>query len=416
MTQKLFVDGELALYRRVTHGKNKKSGSLSVFASRMDEPIDHKDINLLDIRNVLDIKEILKEISKNLITYVLKVNQWIQRNPTKKLLVTGIFTIVLGFFANNTNAACVQEYTYQVKKGEKIEDIATRHGVTAQEILGANGISSIQGKKILLPKVQDWTVTATTLNIRSQPNMDSKIIGKYKNGEVVKVSFIENGWAGILIKGRVSFVSANYLTQKQVVPSITKYVTTSSLRIRESASTSGAILGLLKLNDDVEVISINNGWAKINFKGKIAFVSETYLTNNKPIRAEKEVFNTSISRSAYVIKKGDTFTKVGKILGVPVSLLQELNPTVNSSKLKIGQKIKIPIKPSTTTTNQLNVVALIGGVSPQGTFHYITSDGSTYSAKASGDMLNELFELEGERVTLTLEGKRGQQLTLKTIH
>ena len=53
------------------------------------------------------------------------------------------------------------------------------------------------------------------------PNTESSIIGKYKKGDVVKVSFVENGWAGILIKGRVCFVSADYLTQKQVSASTT---------------------------------------------------------------------------------------------------------------------------------------------------------------------------------------------------
>ena len=62
------------------------------------------------------------------------------------------------------------------------------------------------------------------------------------------------------------------------------------------------------------------------------------------------------------------------------------------------------------------MVAQIAGVDPQGTFRFITSDGSTYSAKASGITINDLFDLQGEKVTLTLEEKRGQQLTLITLH
>ena len=75
--------------------------------------------------------------------------------------------------------------------------------------------------------------------------------------------------------------------------------------------------------------------------------------------------------------------------------------------MKIGQKIKIPITTVASTTNQIKVAAQIGGVDPQGTFRFFTSDGSTYAAKASGNMLNGLFELEGEKVTLTLEKKKG---------
>ena len=197
------------------------------------------------------------------------------------------------------------------------------------------------------------------------------------------------------------------------------YVTASSLRVRESASTNSAVLGSLKLNDSVFVISSFKSWAQINFKGKAAFVSKAYLTNNEPTKTKNETFknnntDSKISSSVYVIKSGDTFTKISKVLGISVSSIQELNPTVDSSKLQIGQKIKIPTT-TASTINQLKVTAQIGGVDPQGTFRFITSDGSTYAAKASGDMLNELFELRGEILTLTLEGKRGQQMTLISL-
>ena len=38
---------------------------------------------------------------------------------------------------------------------KKLKLSLAEHGVTAQEILDANGLTSIEGKKILLPKVED---------------------------------------------------------------------------------------------------------------------------------------------------------------------------------------------------------------------------------------------------------------------
>jgi uncharacterized protein YgiM (DUF1202 family) len=417
MTRELFVNGDLTLIRKETHGKRKKTNSEPpIFTSRMEKRDYYKSFNYFDIRNVIDVKGLLHDIHTNLHTYVSKVNEWVQNSPVKKLVVTGIFTVMFGIFSNTANAAFIQEYTYQVKDGEKIESIAATHGVTAQEILEANGLSSIEGKKILLPKVQNQTVTATKLNIRSQPSTSSNIIGQYQQGDVVKVSFIENGWAAILIKGEVCFVSAEYLTinapsgdQSSITTNpqtkTTMYVTASSLRVRQAASTNSAVLGSLKLNDSVSVISVVSGWAKINFNGKVAFVSKAYLT-------DKEQTNTNTS--VYVIKVGDTFTKISKGLGVSVSSIQELNPTADPSKLKIGQEIKIP---STTSpnSNQLIVTAHIGGIDPQGIFRFITSDGKTHVAKATGNMINELFHQQGKTITLTLEGKRGQTLTLISL-
>ncbi|MFJ7724663.1 SH3 domain-containing protein [Neobacillus sp. NPDC097160] len=410
MTKELVVNGELTLSRKETYGKSKQTKSVPVFTSRMEKREYYKSVQF-DIRNVLDVKGYLKDIQANWNTYVSQVSQWIQTNIVKKLVVTGIFTVVLGLYTS-ANAAFIQEYTYQVKSGEKIETIAALHGVTAQEILDANGLSSIDGKKILLPKVEDRTVIATTLNVRSQPNTASSITGTYKKGDVMKVAFVEDGWAGILIKGRVCFVSDTYLSQKQAVESQAKtmVVTASSLRVREAATTSSAVLGSLKLNDRVSVTATSNGWAQIQFNGKAAFVSAAYLTNNKSAESINKD-STTISSSLYMIKSGDTFTKISKALGVSVASIQALNPSVNPTKLKIGQAINIPA----STPNQIRVTAQIGGVDSEGTFRFITPDGHTYAAKASENMINELFNHQGKKVTLTLEGNRGQQMTLLAL-
>lgn len=353
-TKELFANGNLVLSRKETHGNSKQTKSEPGFTSRMEKR-EYYNENYFNIRNVLDIKGFLKDIRDNWDTYVSLVKQWVQKSPVKKLVVTGIFTIVLGFLGSSVNAAGIQEYTYQIKSGDTIEKIAAAHGVTAQEILDANGLTSIDGKKILLPIVNDRTVTATLLHIRSHPNTESSIIGTFKKGDVIKVVYVENGWAGILIKGRLCFVSADYLTKNSPAPAPT---------------------------------NTQNGIVQDN--------------------------SSSAYSSVYVIRKGDTFTKIGKALGISVVSLQDFNPTVDCSKLQIGQKIKIPAI-TAADTNQIKVTAQIGGVDPQGTFRFITSDGRTYTAKALGNMLNELYELEGKKVTLTLTGKRGQQMTLLSL-
>jgi LysM repeat protein len=46
----------------------------------------------------------------------------------------------------------------------------------------------------------------------------------------------------------------------------------------------------------------------------------------------------------YVIKSGDNFSKIARTHGVSLGDLQAVNPGINSSDLKIGQKIKLPKK------------------------------------------------------------------------
>jgi membrane-bound lytic murein transglycosylase D len=47
----------------------------------------------------------------------------------------------------------------------------------------------------------------------------------------------------------------------------------------------------------------------------------------------------------YVIQKGDTFGSLAKKYGVSIKAIQQANPGVDSTRLKIGQKINIPQKP-----------------------------------------------------------------------
>ena len=48
------------------------------------------------------------------------------------------------------------------------------------------------------------------------------------------------------------------------------------------------------------------------------------------------------STTEYVVAKGDSFYSIGKKLGLSSRAIQEANPGVDSTKLKVGQKLAIP--------------------------------------------------------------------------
>ena len=391
MRKELFENEKLALERKETHGKRKRTNLEWTFPSRLEKREYGQYIN------VLDIKGFLQDIRNHWNTYVSQMNHWIQTNPVKKLVVTGIFTVILGLNTLTTNAAMVEEYTYQVKNNDQIEIIAREHGVTVRDIFVANGITPIIGQKILLPKVQDKMVTATILNVRSRPNTDSSVFTKFKKGDIVKVSFEEKGWAGILIEGRMYYVSSKYLTKSEGVKASSVYV----VRSGDTFAKIGRIFGastttIQELNPTVQPAKLKIG-QKINVPA----------TTSTPSSIGKDSSNSS---TEYVIKSGDTFTKIGRTLGVSASVIQELNPTVVSTKLKVGQAIKIPTAKA-GSNNRINVEAQIVGIEP-GAVHFITSDGKTHAAGASDHLMNEVSQQEGKTVTLTLEVKRGQQKTL----
>ncbi len=63
------------------------------------------------------------------------------------------------------------------------------------------------------------------------------------------------------------------------------------------------------------------------------------------------------SASEYVIAKGDYFEKIAKDHGVTTKAIQDANPGVDSKKLKIGQKIQLPVAGSSVTAPTADTAA-----------------------------------------------------------
>ena len=128
-------------------------------------------------------------------------------------------------------------------------------------------------------------VTATSLNVRSGPSTSYGTVGSLKKNEKVEVISESNGWSKINFKGKEAYVSSAYLKNDDggsVTPdpepdTNLKSVTATSLNVRSGPSTSHSVVGSLKQNEVVEVMSESNGWSKIKFKGLDGYVSSTYL-------------------------------------------------------------------------------------------------------------------------------------------
>ena len=67
-----------------------------------------------------------------------------------------------------------------------------------------------------------------------------------------------------------------------------KVTSSSRLNVRKSPSTSAAVLGTFESGQQIEVVSISNGWAKVKYNGKTGYVSDKYIAPlPKPEKAEK---------------------------------------------------------------------------------------------------------------------------------
>ncbi|MCH1960832.1 SH3 domain-containing protein [Romboutsia hominis] len=126
------------------------------------------------------------------------------------------------------------------------------------------------------------------LNVRSGPSTSHSKIGTLKKGDKVGVISESNGWSKIKYNGNIAYVSSTYLSKENTTPEApsnpgesikeTKVVNYEFLNVRSGPSTSHSKIGTLKKGDKVGVISESNGWSKIKYNGKVAYVSSTYLS------------------------------------------------------------------------------------------------------------------------------------------
>lgn len=83
----------------------------------------------------------------------------------------------------------------------------------------------------------------------------------------------------------------------------------------------------------------------------------------------------------YVVVKGDTFGKIAKAHGISLKALEDANPGITPTKLRIGQKLQIPASTGTSAAPMTSTSTDMSG-------------GQTYTVK-SGDSLSKIAKVNG---------------------
>lgn len=139
----------------------------------------------------------------------------------------------------------------------KIDGIKGNNGNVDMNILYRDLISEIKGKKPeSIPKdYQVFLVTTESLNIRQEPNANSKILGQFHLGNSVAVFEIQGDW-GRTDKG---WINLNYTTYKN--PIQIKMVIANKLNIRQEPNQNSKIIGQFSKGNRIVVFKEENGWS-----------------------------------------------------------------------------------------------------------------------------------------------------------
>ena len=119
-----------------------------------------------------------------------------------------------------------------------------------------------------------------TLNIREYPDASSKLVTSVPNNTRVNVTGkTSNNWYRLDIDGKVGYANSKYI--KEYVPETTKYkVIKENINLRLSPSWGGEVYQMVRVGEELDVISINGGWASVYKDKKIVYAPADYLSNS----------------------------------------------------------------------------------------------------------------------------------------
>jgi beta-N-acetylglucosaminidase len=212
--------------------------------------------------------------------------------------------------SNNTPPSIQAKMDFVGSMTSGINDVMGQIGAAAGATVKALGIKGTM------------YVDAEGLNLREKPSAskDSTILAVASKQEAVIVLEYGDGWHKVNYKGKVGYMSAKYLTETNMqspqtneaqdaggqpkketspIDNVTDlltgvaekiagikgfmYVDATGLNLREkpSASKDSTILAVASHQEIVMVLEYGDVWNKVNYKGKVGYMSTKYLTKTK---------------------------------------------------------------------------------------------------------------------------------------
>ena len=198
---------------------------------------------------------------------------------------------------------------------------------------------------------------SSSLNVRSEASTSSKVIGSLSGNSKVTIVGEEGEFYKIEYKGSHGYVAKEYVKdvteinnsnqgtqtpEKPSTPETTKKTgivnVSSSLNVREGASTSSKVIGSLSGNSKVTIVGEEGAFYKIEYKGSHGYVAKEYIKDikdeivtepEKPSNPEnsKKTGVVTASKGLNVRKEANTSSQIVGILnsGESVEIIGEEN-------------------------------------------------------------------------------------------
>lgn len=163
------------------------------------------------------------------------------------------------------------------------------------------------------------------VNVRSTPSEDGEVVGKLYDKSVGEFIEEKDGWYKIVSGNCTGYVKGEFCAAGEQAEELAKevgttyaVVNTTTLKVRQDASTESAVLGLVPINEELVVLEELDGWVKIAIEEGDGYVSKDYINLRTDFvhaesREEEEVRLAKEARAREEARAAATATEAARV-------------------------------------------------------------------------------------------------------
>ncbi len=153
--------------------------------------------------------------------------------------------------------------------------------VVPEEVTVSENSMEEDFSNLVIAQVNDY------VNVRSMPSEEGEILGKLYDDSVGEFISEQDGWYEIKSGSVQGFVKAEYVVTGEDAIALAKEVgkriatvNTTTLFVREEATTDSSVVGMVPLEDELSVTEegVTEGWVKVSIEEGEGYVSTEFVT------------------------------------------------------------------------------------------------------------------------------------------
>lgn len=233
------------------------------------------EVDTVVAKNVKTAKKDLKVKDLNSIKINSEVASEDNNNLTK---ISDSAATVIKADGVSTSSANVNNITID-DQSDNAEASETTEETEETVLLDDKALEDLYFSNLVIADVNDY------VNVRAENNTESEILGKLYDNSVGELIEEKDGWYKIKSGNVEGYVSAEFCVTGDAAVEMAREVgtriatvNTTTLKVREEASTESAVLGLVPIEEELVVTEETEGWVKVSIEEGDGYVSDEYVT------------------------------------------------------------------------------------------------------------------------------------------